>query len=449
MKTYVIGRDTIYCYADKRLRKLIRPLFKVTREFWKQGQYAKEKNYYDKYLIDGRDGKYLTGLHSRVKTYCTKNNIIIKYVGDIEILRPDNNPSLNGVKFRPEQVRAIKRAYAEQRGVIRFATGIGKTIMAAGLISCCPDARVLFFVHTKDLLHQAANRFEKFGFDVGVLGDGKKEIDHKVTVATIQTFARLNVIDMCDQYDIVVVDECHHLNSPGSQYFKVLTTLLAPVKIGLSGKLPRSREQRLWLEGAIGPVIDELNIMQGVERGYLIKPKITLLSIKRKREIADLRRYNDIYRAAIIESKDRNRKIIRAAKRRMDKGKTVLVFVKEVEHGENLYKTAVRMAVSAELLVGKDTSKVRNKVKKLFALKAVKLVITTLWKEGVDIPSLDCCINACGTKSEITIMQFLGRVLRTDKGKTRAEMIDFLDPYKYLSEHTVLRLQAYKKEKLL
>jgi superfamily II DNA or RNA helicase len=45
--------------------------------------------------------------------------------------------------------------------------------------------------------------------------------------------------------------------------------------------------------------------------------------------------------------------------------------------------------------------------------KEVRCVIaTTVWREGIDIPSLDCVINAAGGKSEIMTLQGVGRGLR-------------------------------------
>ena len=69
-----------------------------------------------------------------------------------------------------------------------------------------------------------------------------------------------------------------------------------------------------------------------------------------------------------------------------------------------------------------------------------------VWKEGVDIPSLDCVINAAGGKSEIGTLQAIGRGLTKIEGKDETEIIDFLDPYKFLAQHAIMRLQIYIKQ---
>jgi len=45
---------------------------------------------------------------------------------------------------------------------------------------------------------------------------------------------------------------------------------------------------------------------------------------------------------------------------------------------------------------------------------------------------------------EWLILKYSGRSLTKIKGKTHAEIIDFLDPYKYLAEHCIQRLALYK-----
>jgi superfamily II DNA or RNA helicase len=83
-------------------------------------------------------------------------------------------------------------------------------------------------------------------------------------------------------------------------------------------------------------------------------------------------------------------------------------------------------------------------VKEALQAKEIKCVIaTTVWREGINIPSLGCIINACGGKSEIVTLQAIGRGLRTSEGKDRILVVDFLDPYKYLAQHAIMRIQTY------
>jgi superfamily II DNA or RNA helicase len=58
-------------------------------------------------------------------------------------------------------------------GVLQAATGAGKTAMAAKLIQLL-RTRTSFCVHTRDLMQQAQEMFEKMlGIEVGIIGSGK------------------------------------------------------------------------------------------------------------------------------------------------------------------------------------------------------------------------------------------------------------------------------------
>ncbi len=120
--------------------------------------------------------------------------------------------------------------------------------------------------------------------------------------------------------------------------------------------------------------------------------------------------------------------------------------VKELQHGENLTNMADELVLPVTYIHGNTSAPTRAKVKKLFSEKVIGTVITTvIWKEGINIPSLDCVINAIGGRGEIQTLQLTGRGLRRTDLKHYVEIIDFLDPYRFLAQHTVMRLQTYAK----
>jgi superfamily II DNA or RNA helicase len=124
--------------------------------------------------------------------------------------------------------------------------------------------------------------------------------------------------------------------------------------------------------------------------------------------------------------------------------------VKELDQGHELLREGQERKMNIVFLQGASPAKAREEVRLIFNRKEIKTVIATaVWKEGIDIPTLDCVINACGGKSEIQTLQALGRGLRVTEEKSTVEIIDFLDPYRYLARHTVMRLQTYVKNRWL
>ena len=247
----------------------------------------------------------------------------------------------------------------------------------------------------------------------------------------------------------VLVHNCHHVQSRSSQYAKVMEKNLSPMRIGLTATLPNTTEGKLCLEGYLGPVIGEVTVQEGVEKKILAKPKVKLIPVPFTSSVGELYKYQDIYKWGIVENRTRNRIIIEEAKKQTDQGKTVLIMVKEIAHGDNLVKMAKDLFGFEIIFVqGKTEGENRQLVQKTLDKKIIKCVVcTAVWREGINIKSLNTIILALGGKSAIQTAQALGRGLRIDKGKDAVLLADLLDPYRYLSQHAIARISLYVNNK--
>jgi DNA repair protein RadD len=98
----------------------------------------------------------------------------------------------------------------------------------------------------------------------------------------------------------------------------------------------------------------------------------------------------------------------------------------------------------SQIVTGATDNNLREEIKTTLKNKDILCVIvTSVWREGINIPSLDCVINAVGGKSDIMVLQNVGRGLRTDEGKEEILIVDFLDPYQFLAQHSIERLRIY------
>ena len=134
--------------------------------------------------------------------------------------------------YQKEAVLAVEQAMKDgaQTALLAMATGTGKTKTCIALIYRLLKAkrfrRILFLVDRSALGEQAANAFkdtemaglQKFAdiFDVKELGEKKPDKETSVHISTIQGMVRriLYANDesekpKVDQYDCIVVDECH------------------------------------------------------------------------------------------------------------------------------------------------------------------------------------------------------------------------------------------------
>ena len=411
--------------------------------FYITHQYNRERKEYEKYYIN-RDGSFYSGLIPRILEYARKKKMEVEIdYSKREIIKAENEPSIKGITFRDYQLKLINDAIVNQRGIIQSPTGSGKTEIMIGMTSCFPSAKTLILAHTLDIVNQTYNRIKKYGFkDLSIITGKKKNEFTSITIATVQTFSKFDPSLYSTYFDIVYVDEAHHVAA--SQYGKVFSEILAPIRIGFTATPLTDTYKELVAEGYLGPIVGKLTIEEAGEMGILARPKIKLIPIPTIQSIKDINGYKAIYNAAIINSNARNLFIVNEVERCRKENKTVLVMVKEIEHGKNLESLCNKFEINVEFVRGSTDSDQRERIKQSLNNKEYDCVISTaVWREGIDVPSLNCLVNACGGKSEIMTLQAIGRGLRKTDNKSEVEIIDFLDPYKYLALHTIQRLQIY------
>jgi superfamily II DNA or RNA helicase len=246
-----------------------------------------------------------------------------------------------------------------------------------------------------------------------------------------------------------MVDECHHISTFKGQYAALLDNLTAPMRLGLTATLPYQQEAKMALEGYIGPVIGELSMVEAAEKEILANVKVKLIKAPLHKHSRDLRRYHEVYDSGIVNNRTRNRLVMETAKKYIDSGETVLIFVTKIDHGKNLVSLANDVfGLDVEFVWGHTTKETRTSARLLLRKKRLSCVIATVvWKEGVNIPSLGVVINAAGGKSEIATIQAVGRGLRRTTDKEFVTLVDFFDiSHHYLVGHSGLRVCLFFDE---
>lgn len=409
-----------------------------------------------------------TGLLPRVITVLDRAKT--RYV--LEDERDEGQPSLNlttseDFALRDYQEDAIKEALQHKRGVLHMATGSGKTVVAAHLIARHQRPTV-FFVHTKDLLYQAKERFEQvLGVPIGQIGDNIVE-PRDITIATIQTAVRAYgekyekfddedwddvtdveaeekrraIQDTLERAEVVMFDECHHIAS-ATFYFIAMKVANGFFRYGLSATPYRSDKQDLMIEAALGQRIVKIDSSFLIERGYLVKPLIRFIAMPPPQPVRGRPEYPKIYASEVVENDYRNRLIAQLTAKVVAKNRTVLILVQQIKHGKILQG----LIPEAEFVQGNDSSDYRTDcLNRLRSRKLKVLIATTLADEGLDLPTLDCLVLAGGGKSETRALQRVGRALRIAEGKRRALVYDFWDEARFLNEHARKRMQIYQTE---
>jgi superfamily II DNA or RNA helicase len=390
------------------------------------------------------------GLLKTVKKAAAQENFTLEF-NDKRIVPclPDETVDLSWM--RPYQRTAIKHAEDYVDGILWIATGGGKTECFIGMAMRLP-CRWLFIAPQKDLVHQAAERFEKrTGERPGIIGDGIWNPNERVTFATFQTLdqaldkkspRKAEVDAFLAQQGGLCVDEAHTLGA--DSFWKVaMACKNAYYRIGLSATpLARGDKRSIYAVAALGPVIYRVRPTTLIDAGILAAPIIHMVPL---RQDHPGNRYGDVYEALVVNSQLRNKLVCDMT---MCATRPGLVFVDHVDHGRTITKALQRMGLNAEFVHGKHgTIQRKGLIERLNRADLDFAVATKVFKVGVDIPDLRSIINGAGGKSKIGAVQMLGRGSRKPDGKDSFEFWDVYDRgNKWTSRHAHERYKAYEAE---
>lgn len=461
-KVTITSVNLVEARIDSEFKSLVYPCLSFGTFFFKKKTYEKDgKTWVRKERVDYRKAIFSisenflyfpTGLIPRLKKFLASKGV------EVDVIYEDNpailttkEPSLSGIQLRPDQIDLIRRATSKRRGVIVSPTGSGKTILQLAIISqYSKEVKILILTHTIGIVKQTIEELRKFGFTSEQVGDGNKprRFSERIVVGTVQTFCKLPIDSYINEFDIVMVDEAHHVSKMEGQYAQVLANTMSPIRLGFTATLPTEEEAKIALESFIGPLIESLSIEKAVSLDILARPRVRLLKSKENPKIKSLNKYPDVYQKGIVENKQRNLLIAEELKEYVKKGKSCLVLVKMIEHGYFLQEECKAIGLDIPFVQGLTKAEDRETIKIALEDKKHKAVIcTTVWREGINIPSLDVIINAAGGKSEIMTLQGIGRGLRKTEKKDEVIILDIFDPsHNYLISHFGERITLYMEQ---
>lgn len=407
--------------------------------------------------------KFLTGNLSIIRNVLEKYFIEYELVDIRKVVSQGKEIPLN-CTLRPYQIEAVNEAVKRQRGIILCGTGGGKTNIVSGIVAKL-NVKTLIITHKTDLLFQLKDRFEKLlNVPVGIIGNGECLIE-AISVGTVQTISRLynskvKVSEKDDEMlkekgdiirafvkeaEAIVVDESHHLGA--DSFFDIMKNAeTAYWKIGVTATNFREDNLDILMEGLTASTFTKISASWLIDNNYLVPPTIFLYPVKQeRRKKGDP--YGLVYSEAVVNNIDRNKLICNLALKAKQAGKSVLVAITQIEHGEVLEKMLQSVDSSAVFVNGQSDQEVRQQILKDLGVGANRIVIATnIFSEGVDAPGLSVIINAAAAASGIHSLQLLGRVLRPFSNKSKAWIIDLQDNGKYLNNHSKERVDIYMTE---
>lgn len=366
---------------------------------------------------------------------------------------------------REYQYNAVVTALNRSRGILLSPTGSGKSFIAYLLIKYYMSMidehkQILIIVPTTSLVEQMVSDFEDYGMltdnAVHKIYSGKdKNTTKRVIVSTWQSIYKFPPT-WFKKFGMVIGDECHGFKS------KSLSSIMnkateAKYRYGLTGTLDGTQTHKLVLEGLFGPVYQVTKTVELQNDGTLAPLDIDVLVLKYNEEVRkawDAKTYQDEI-DWIVRHDARNRFIRNLAV--STDGNTLVLFQRVDAHGKPLFDM-INSRVDEDRKVffvsGEVATSDREAIRKIVEKQKNAIIVASLgtFSTGINIRNLHNIIFASPSKSQIKVLQSIGRGLRQSDDGRVTKLFDIADDLhwkkrkNYTLLHSAERIKIYSKE---
>jgi len=332
-----------------------------------------------------------------------------------------------------------------RRQMAVLPTGTGKTVLFATLpLFHKFPRRILVLVQRDTLAQQAKTTIEEWNPYAGPVGIEMGAKYHsngeRIVVASVQTIGKFTSHQNedgsisfkvskrllkfnPDEFDAVIVDECHHSVAPGYmnvfRYFGFLNdhfkkTYPAPKRLLFGVTATPRRLDKKKLSEIYDKKVFEYPIEDAIRDGWLVNPRC--FRIRTSISLAGVNLSDDDLEklSKTVNLPSRNRLIVKEWKEKAD-GRKTLCFAVDVKHAVDLAREFRDAGVNATAVWGDDPEKAR-KLKDFKRGRYTVMVNCELLTEGYDDRTISCVILARPTDSESLFMQMVGRGIRLEPG---------------------------------
>jgi superfamily II DNA or RNA helicase len=357
------------------------------------------------------------------------------------------------------QLESFVHCVRNNRALFVSPTGSGKSLMIYMLLRYYEDAKTLIIVDSVNLLLQMFSDFKEYGFDsesqVHTISAGKKkESDKRIIVSTWQSASR-QPRSWFEQFDVVIGDEAHKFKA--KELTKIMESLTdCKYRFGFTGSLDGTKTNKLVLQGLFGPHKQIVTTKELQDDGTLADLTIKCIMLE----------YNEEERKQILKSKyqqeidflnkhvKRNKFICNLALS-LD-GNTLLLFRNIETHGKVLHRYIEEKAECPVYYVsGEVKGDEREQIRQVVNTHEKSITVASLgvFSTGTNIPNIDNIIMASPTKSQIMLLQSIGRGLRKTDRKQHCTFFDIVDDLSrktkqnYTMKHFSERMKIYIQQK--
>lgn len=375
------------------------------------------------------------------------------------------------LKPRDYQVQYIVNAITNHRSLSLSPTSSGKSFIQYLIMQHYYQTfghRTLIIVPTIGLVHQMEGDFVDYGCDPKLIykiqGGVDKNTKKPITISTWQSIVR-QPKEWFDQFKVVLGDEAHLFQAKSLQSIMEKLTD-TPYRHGFTGTISsESKVHKLVLEGVFGPIkkfISTKDLMdQGTVADFKVKALVLSYDPEVKKNFAKAivkTDKNKKYAAerAFLFANDKRNIFIRNLVWSLKDQNNLILFDQIENQGDRLKELLKTDGRILFYIHGGTPGEERNKIRDIIENDPLKrydiLASTGVFSTGVSIKRLDNAIFTAAGKSEIRVLQSIGRTLRKGNGSDKATLYDIADDLthgsyiNYTLKHFRSRIEMYSKE---
>ena len=419
-------------------------------------------------LFSPGTGKIYLGLLPYVRRFLSEQGHKIQY--DSSLIPPKKFDkkittkfvrSLEKGKFRTRdyQIDAIHTILESGRGLILSSTGSGKSFIIYALIryylKVLDDKKILLIVPTTNLVEQMYNDFADYGWFPDehchkLYAGADKNTSREVVISTWQSIYKLDK-RYFSQFGAVFVDECHLAKA------KSLTGIMTKLhdcqyRIGTTGTLDGSEIHQLVLEGLFAKHKEVTTTAQLVKQKYLSNLNIRCLVLNHVKTNRRQRTYQEEM-DYLSKSPARNNFICKLA---ISQDGNTLILAQYINQLQTLTLALKEHTKDRKIffVYGATEAVERDKIRGIVEEENDAIIVASygVFSMGINIKRLHNIIFASPYKSQIKVLQSIGRGLRLTKDKTECNLFDIADDLSYNNKsnytlkHFQERIEIYSQQ---
>lgn len=359
------------------------------------------------------------------------------------------------------QVDTLNQVLNRKRMIVISPTSSGKSLIIY-FIAKFLNKKVLIISPRVGLVKQLSKDIIDYGYKENIhaiMAGTAKQTDDLITISTWQSLVKLPR-KYFEQYDILMGDEVHLFDSKSLVGIMEKTNTIE-YKIGLTGSLKGTKTHELVLTGLFGPVYETISTREMIDRGISSDVKIIVIVFIHNEQTQKQLPANHSYQEEndmIIQNVKRNKYIAKLVESM--KGNTIVMFRKIEKHGASLKQIIEETGKTVHYIHGGIKADAREEIRQMFenVQDEVLLASSGTMSTGISINNIQNMIQGNAIKSQIDVVQTLGRGLRKDGKANMLTFVDLADKftrikgkteeYGYSYKHLLERLKIYNEKEL-